>query len=124
MSISKLPSMEHTFTVSISGQRTKRMYDGTFTFKIPSLAKKSEISKTYARLNGGLELPEKVEQLHYCVAFLNQTLTEAPEWWDKNFANLDNLDYNVYTEVFNECIKFEEDWDQKVLGEDEEKTDA
>lgn len=118
MSVTTMPSMEHTFTITIKGNRTKRVYDGTFTFSIPTLKTESDIEKTKTRLNEGLSLNEELDFLHEMVAFLFHSLSVTPEWWKKDAARLDIHDSNVYVELYQECMKFQKDWQDKVWGDD------
>lgn len=117
MSVTALPSMEHTFTVSIKGSTTGRVYDGTFTFQIPTLRAESQIDKMKARLNEGLTLSEDVDFLHEMAAFLAHTLTESPDWWKKSGASMDIHDLNVYTELYQEATKFRKEWRAKVWSD-------
>lgn len=122
MSVTTLPSMEHTFTVSIKGSSTGRVWDGTFTFQVPTLRAESQIEKTRIRLNEGLSLSEDIDFLHEMVAFLAHTLIETPEWWKRSGTTMDIHDLNVYTELYQECTKFRKEWREKVWSENGEQS--
>ncbi len=122
MSIKSLPSMEHTFTVSIKGTDTGQMFDGTFKYKRPNIRKNSEISRTAALLDGGIVgLDEDTRLLHEVAATLKHTLTEFPDWWEKSDFGFELHDSNVLFEIYRECMKFEKDWRDKVWTSEEPK---
>lgn len=119
--IKSLPSMEHTFTIKVKGSKTGRTYDGSFVYKMPDLFTETKISKMKARLSEGLMLDDDMELLHEMLAYLSNTLTEFPDWWEKKLSNLETYDYNVYTEIYKECLNFEKKWKEQVWEEDEEE---
>lgn len=125
MSIKALPSMEHTFTVSIKGSDTGQVFDGTFSYKRPNLRKNSEISKTAALLNGGIvNLDEDTKLLHEVLAMLKHTITKSPEWWDKSDYGYELYDANVIFDIYKECTKFEAEWRDKVWVVETKKEEA
>ena len=122
MSIKELPSMEHTFTVSIKGSETGQMFDGTFTYKRPDIGTKSEIGKFTTFLNGDLKnLDEDTKFLHGILATLKHTLTKAPQWWEDADSGYKLYDINVIFDIYSECRKFENKWFSKVWGEPEKE---
>lgn len=110
--------MEHTFTTSIKGSKTGRVYDGTFTFLIPTLKTESNIEKTKIRLNEGLAVSEDIDFLHEMVAYLAHTFTDAPDWWKTSAVQLEIRDMNVYTSLYQETSKFQKEWRDKVWADD------
>ena len=84
MSIKSLPSMEHSFSISLKGSNTGQLWEGKFTYQRPNIGMQSEIAKTTAKLNEDLRnLDEDMQFLHRVVATLRHTLVDAPEWWVK-----------------------------------------
>lgn len=117
--MNSLPSDEHTFTVKIKGSKTGRVYEGTFTYKLPDLRTDTEISKTYARLSEGLKLDDDTNFLYDMLSYLANTFTKSPEWWREEAVELKIRDFNVFTELRTECLNFEKKWNDQVWGSDE-----
>lgn len=116
-----MPSMEHTFTVDLEGNETKKRYSGEFTYTRPTIHKRSEIEKMATRLNGELaNLPVEVIYLNNMRATLYFCLSNPPEWWTKSNSGGDLYDINVITDIFNECTKFDEEWKKRVWGDKKE----
>ena len=119
MPIKALPSMEHTFTLSVKGSETGRHFDGTFKYKRPNIRTQAEIAKTAAILDGGLaNLDEDTKFLNAMLARLKHTIIEHPEWWAKEDYGYELYDVNVLFELYKECDKFEKDWFEKVWSEE------
>lgn len=117
----QLPSMEHTFNISIKGDDTGKHYDGDFTYVRPNLQKKTEISKMKVRLNGDLKtLPIEFQIFNEMSATLFHCLVKFPEWWAESNYGRDLYDVNVIEEIYKECMKFEDEWSKKVWGDKEE----
>lgn len=114
-----LPSDEFTFSVNIKGEKSGRVYEGTFTFKLPDLLTETRISKHYARLNEGLVLDEDIMLLHDMLSYLSSTLVEAPKWWTEELMNLQTRDFNVYVALRKKCSEFERSWNDEVWSDDE-----
>lgn len=123
--MSTLPTDEFTFTIKLTGFRTKKTYEGTFTYKIPDLGKEAKIEKDYARLTEGLNLSKDIDNLYYMLSYLANTLASDnfPSWW-KDFLELEIRDYNIYSELHTKCLELEEKWQKDVWGEDEEPKEA
>jgi hypothetical protein len=118
MSISVLPSMEHTFTIKVKGSETAQVFDGTFRYKRPNIRLRSEIDKTKAILDGGLlNLDENTQLLHGVLARLKHTIIESPDWWKKSDYGYELFDLNVILEISKECNKFDNEWMDKVWAE-------
>ena len=121
MSLKVLPNREHTFNISVKGMETGQLWEGNFTYRKPNLGAKSEIQKTKARLNGDLKyLDEDTLLLHEMWATFKHTIIECPEWFRKSAFGYDFDDVNVLTEVYKECVKFENDWQKKVWTPEDE----
>lgn len=116
--IKALPSMEHVFTVQIKGTDTGQVFDGSFTYKRPNIRKNSDIDKTAAFLDGGIQgLDDDTKLLHRILAVLKHTLIKYPKWWTDSDFGYELYDSNVILEIYQECMKFENDWKDKVYGE-------
>lgn len=118
MSISVLPSMEHTFTIKVEGSETRQIFEGTFKYKRPNIRIRSEIDKTKALLDGGLQnLDQDTQLLHGILSRLKHTLVDSPEWWKKTDYGYELYDLNVILEISKECNKFDSDWMDSVWKE-------
>lgn len=116
MAIKTLPSKEHVFTIDVKGSGTGQTYSGTFKYKRPTIRVKSDIAKTKALLDGGLELDEDTSFIHRVLSSLRHTLVEHPQWWieqDYGFE-MDESDINVLLDIFKECNEFEKSWFDQV----------
>jgi len=119
MSVKKLPSMEHSFTLEVKGSETGRIFQGSFTYQRPNLRVQSEISKTTARLNEDLKnLDEDTKFLHKVLASLRHTLKNSPDWWKECDHGYDLYDMNVIMDIYKETVDFENSWFEKVWSED------
>ncbi len=125
--LNKLPSLEHEFEVDVVGSTTRASYKGAFTYRKPNLKAKALAERKRVELDGpsGSDMDLGVQKLNYMVAYLMYTIIEAPTWWRESDNGYSLLDFNVVEKVFNECDKFETDWDAKVWPkeESEEKSD-
>jgi hypothetical protein len=117
MSISTLPSMEHTFTIDVKGSDTGKQFQGTFTYRRPNRKAKSDAAKLAARLNEDLKnLDEDTKFTHEVLAGLRFNLVETPEWWQKEDYGMKLYDDNIIFEIYKFCAKFENEWTEKVWG--------
>lgn len=119
-----LPSMEHTFNVSIKCKETGKIYEGTFTYCRPNLRLKAEIAKHRIRLNGDLKtLDFDVILLNDMVSWLYSTIQKAPTWWTETNYGQDLYDISVLEEIYKACMDFEKEWYKTVYGDDSVKDD-
>lgn len=122
--ITELPSMNHVFTIDLKGSETGRQFQGTFTYKRPNIRMQSEIAKTAAVLNGGIQgVDEDTIFLHGILATLKHTLIESPDWWKKEDYGYELYDMNVILEIYKSIKKFEEEWMNKVWADNSDKKD-
>lgn len=121
--LKELPLMESEFELDLKGNITGLQYKGAFKYKLPNIAKNSQISVMEARLNSGLAetLDPTTRLVHYMLSYLRFTLEEKtlPEWWKKSNYGVDLYDPNVVTELYQKCTAFEKEWELKVHGEQE-----
>jgi hypothetical protein len=122
--LKNLPPLEHEFEINVKGDITNLPYTGKFKYRKPNLKTKAMAEKKRAELDGPnvTMLDLGVQKLNYMVAYLMYTLTEAPSWWRDSDNGYALLDFNVVEEVFNECDRFESEWNAKVWPK-EEKSD-
>lgn len=121
MSITTLPSMEKTFTIDVKGSDTGQQFQGTFTYKRPNLRAKSNAAKLAARLNEDLKnLDDDTKFIHDVLANLRYSLSQTPDWWQKADFGLDLYDTNVIFDVYKACVDFENEWTEKVWGNQEQ----
>jgi len=119
--ISSLPSMEHTFHISVVGEDTKQMYKGDFTYRKPTLGDRAKSQVMRTRLDGDLEnLDPNIQAFHSMVSILRHTLVKSPSWWIESDYGYELHDLNVVSEVYKETLRFEKEWADKVYGKDEE----
>lgn len=122
-----LPPMELEFNLELKGNKTGKMYSGTFKYQIPNVLKNSQIAISEARLNGGMaeQLDASTALLHYMLAYLRHTidLESAPKWWTESDFGANLYDPNVITGIYQKCMEFEKDWEKKVHGSQEDKKD-
>lgn len=115
MAITTLPTMEHTFTLKEKGNKTGQVFDGTFVYKRPNIRMQSETARTEAMLNGGLSnLDLDTKALHKILATLRHTLIEFPPWWEEEDFGYEMYDVNVLLSMYEECVKFEKEYDKKT----------
>lgn len=116
--ITKLPNMEHTFSINVIGNETKQVFDGTFTYKRLNLGKRMEANKMEARLREErVTLAEDVNRYIEIISYLRFGLTVVPDWWKNSNYGLELFDVNVVTAINNECEKFEKEWNKQIQGE-------
>ena len=122
MSIKSLPSMEHSFSLSIKGSNTSQLWEGKFTYKRPNIGMQSEISKTAAKLNEDLKnLDDDMKFLHRVLATLRHTIIDSPQWWIDSGFGLELYDTNLVFEIYSAAQDFENEWYDKVWKEDKEE---
>lgn len=118
--INTLPSMECTFSINVRGADTGQQFQGTFTYKRPNLRAKSNAAKLAARLNEDLRnLDEDTKFIHEVLANLRYSLILTPDWWQKADFGLELYDINVIFDIYKACVDFENEWTDKVWGNQE-----
>lgn len=113
---SSLPSMEHVFSIDLEGTQTKARFTGQFTYRRPTIQKRSEIAKTVAKLNGDQKsnLDDDMKSLHQVIGWLEHCLVEFPDWWKESNFGMSLYDDNIITELSSTIFKFEEQWQKQV----------
>lgn len=120
--MNKVPSMEHEFDISLIGEETGQKWHGSFKYKRPNLGARRQIKLMEDNLNNGSEtLDEEIRAINMMVAWLHFTLIDYPKWWN---GGLDLYDVNVLTEIYQEILKFEKKFQEKIekLGKEDEKS--
>jgi len=117
MNSHKLPDMEYTFSVQTKGEESGIVWTGEFIYRRPTLQERSLIETTRARMNGDLfTINPSIQDLNTAISHLKWTLKSYPEWWkDCDFGGA-LYDSNVVMDIYNKCIKFEAEWNKRVLG--------
>lgn len=117
----KLPSMTHEFHLNTKGEDTQLPFQGRFTYKRPTLGQRRQIKIHEDSLNNGSgTLDEETRALNMVLAWLQNTLIEYPDWWQGGF---DMYDANVIFEIYEEIVKFEDEYRKKIeqMGKNGEK---
>lgn len=121
----KLPSMEHTFDITVTGQETGSTYVGRFKYRRPTLGQRGRIDVMRTRMNGDLEnLDSEVKDFNLAVAHLRFTIIDSPDWWQASNGGAELYDGNVVAEVYNQAMAFEAKWKESVFGSEAAKTIA
>ena len=112
-----LPSMQHSFSVSVKGDDTNQLYEGRCVYKRPNHRTKLEIMQNFERLVGPEKdkLPETMSLLMYMISFIKHTLIECPDWLKESNYGEEGYDTSVIEEIFINCQKFEEEYVKKVF---------
>jgi len=112
-----LPSSQHRFHISVTGEETGIPFEGDFVFHRPSIGERSQIDVTRARLCGDMSnLDPLVADQNYMLAFLRVTISEFPSWWRDADMGMGLFDLNVVMAVYDQCLNFEKEWREKVYG--------
>ncbi len=116
----EVPPTEETFTISIEGELTKKLYAGDFTCRIPRRKDQCMIDKHRAFLNGDVvdQLSPDTLRFHHMIAYLRYTIVDSPKWWKESDLGYDLYDENVVKEVYDAVLKFEVNWLTAVWGEE------
>lgn len=114
--------MSHTFTISVKGNETKKIYDGTFTYERLTLGGRLKVNKMEAKLREDLSsLDDDVRIYVEMISFLRYGLTSYPKFWEDSNYGLELFDVNVITTVWKETQNFEEKWDKQVNSPEDHK---
>lgn len=117
-SASSLPSMQHLFEIDVKGEDSGQTFRGEFVYKRPSLGVKTKIDIEFAKLKkGATDLNADTNLLLYMIAFLKNTIVEAPKWFLDSNGGLDLYDAEVVTCIYLKTVEFEAEWRKSVFGE-------
>lgn len=113
---SSLPSMDHIFSIDIEGEKTKMRFTGQFTYRRPTISKRSEIAKTVAKMNGDQQsnLDDYTKDMNQIIGWLEHCLIEFPSWWKESNYGRDLYDDNVISELSAQIMRFEEQWQTQI----------
>lgn len=116
----ELPPNEKSFEIEVArGDTTGTRYVGKFkSVCVQTPKQKSEADLMRARLNGPnpLQLTEETRLYHVVISELHHRLKAAPKWFREADNGMTVMDMNVLVAIFNECIKAETEWREKVWG--------
>ncbi len=122
MTILSLPSMEHTFNISVKGKETGKNFSGDFTYVRPTLGKRADIAKMAARLNGDLSsLSPDVKAFNDMLATLFHCIIKSPDWWTESGFGRELYDVNIIESVWLATQNFEQTWNDQVFKEPEKE---
>lgn len=118
--LKQLSPTKHSFRIDVAGDLTKAKYQGNFECKILNRGERALVSKHRAFLNGDVESNLDIATLnfHYMISFLKYSLTSVPDFWRDSDYGYAIYDENVIKEVFDEVIKFEENWLKEIWGDE------
>lgn len=113
--INDLPPMEFTFDLNQKGSKTKKIYNGSFTYRRLSIGAMGQAEVFRRTLNGGLEvLDAEIDRLHEMLGWLKHGLVDSPEWWKQSKFGLNLYDVNIVVDIYNRIQDFERDWSKRV----------
>jgi hypothetical protein len=123
--LKKLPETEYEFSIEVEGNTTKLKYSGNFKGVIPTNKIQSAIKRKEAALNSGLEsdvskkllglLYDPILDLHYKIAYLSNVIVDSPSFFSESSCGEKLIgDLNVLDVIYNEVIKRENDWYEKI----------
>lgn len=123
--LTELPSMEFEFFFEGTGKITKKDYKGEFSYTMPNTKVQCLVDKHFAFLNGDLArfLDNGTVKIHRKVAYLRYTLTDFPKFWKESDLGYELMDHNIIDEVHDLVVAFENEWMEKVWGEEKEAED-
>lgn len=120
-----LPDMTFSFEIQSKGRETGVNWAGKFKYKRPTLGDRARIDVLRARLSGDIEsLRPDVLDFVEAISHLRHTLTEFPEWWTNLSYGLDLYDGNVVSDVYNKCLEYEKEWQEKIFSGDASKVEV
>ena len=108
-----LPLMEHTFTMSLKGADSQRTFTGEFIYKRLNVKNRLECQKWYAQQIENID-DDSLMAVYNMLAVLRFGITKGPDWWDGSDKGLELYDMNVISYIFEEVMKFEQKWIDKI----------
>lgn len=124
----QLPKNEKSFHYKKIGEKTGRVYEGTFTARcVLNMQEKRLLEIEKSTITADLSNPTgNLSAIAEVVANLRIRLIEAPDWFKQCIRSLDLLDEEVYFEVYGKCLESERQWMDEVkaksLGEQQAET--
>jgi hypothetical protein len=108
-----LPSMEHTFKISVKGTESGRTFEGEFTYRRPRIKEQLEADKWRNKMAGDAK-EEGTSFLYTILSMLRFNIVQAPEWWDGSDKGMELYDLNVILAIYEEIKKFETKWREEI----------
>ena len=111
-----LPKNQKTFTIDAIGEDTFVQYKGEFTVKcILNMSGKHALELEKTRLMADYANPSSgLRGIAVSLATVRAKIVKAPDWWKELNAASDLLDENIIIDIFEQCIKAETEWRDKV----------
>lgn len=104
-------------TVSVTGDLTKELYRGEFSFKtMLSHSDRFSIARKQKELLGSNkldDLPVVLQQKAVILSELSVRVVGAPQWWSPD----DLIDDNLIVKIFEEAVDAENEQVKKLLGD-------
>lgn len=121
-----IPSREHTFYFKDKGERTKKLYEGSFTVK--AVLTQQEIVDVGMLLDqynrGSKTLPQGVALLNRAFAELDVRIVKSPAFWRDSNQGRDLLDTNIVFGIYKSAMDSEEEYDKKLADMAEKAEEA
>lgn len=115
---------EYTFAVKITGEKTKKTYEGSFTVRcILNFEEQVNVGLLLDRYNqGSRTVPDGTVRMNRALAELDVRIVidprtgnlKAPSWWRDSDGGRKMIDRNVVLEVFLKSLEAEADFDKRV----------
>lgn len=111
-----LPKNQKTFTIDAVGEDTFVPYKGEFTVKcVLNMSGKHALELEKTRLMADYANPSSgLRGIAVSLATVRAKIVKAPDWWTELNAASDLLDENIIIDIFEQCIKAETEWREKV----------
>jgi hypothetical protein len=112
----ELPKNEATFEVDVLGDTTLKQYQGVFTVRcVLSMGQKHAMALEKNRLLGNYANPtDDLLGISIIFANLRHKVVDGPEWWKQSVGGATIKDENVLWAVYDQIVKAEDEWRQKV----------
>lgn len=116
-------SNEYTFTVKLTGEKTKKTYEGTFTVKcVLTYEEQVQVGLLLDRYNGGSRtVPDGISRMNRALAEMDVKIAldskgkqKAPSWWRDSDGGRKLIDKNIVLEVFLKSLDAETEYDKRI----------
>ena len=117
-----LPKNEQSFDIDLAGETTNIQYVGTFTAKcVLNMAGKHSMELEKTRLMADYANPSAgLAGIAIALATIRAKITDGPAWWKDSDAGATIIDENVVFKLYDECLRIEASWREKLKKNGEE----
>ena len=120
-----LPPMEFTFNLNVKGTTTRKVYEGSFTYRRLSIGSQGKADVLRTRLNGDLaNVDFQIDKLHEMISWLKFGLIEYPDWWRESSFGENLYDVSIVKEIYDNITDFEKKWTKQVEDASKSTTEA